>query len=142
MMVRYRPFTESWRNPSEAEPYSPEIAQFAPLAVWGSVRLPAGVAELPPAPRLNCSRVIGDAASRAEPLTVLITRSPRVKFVPAWAAVVAPTAAAVTSNICMIDDCVRVIVTLTVEIPLDGRLSPLIPVRSIRNTYQQNATSG
>ena len=88
MMVRYRPLPESWRRPSEAEPYSPEIAEFAPLAVWGSVSVPTELAVVPPAPRLNSSRVIGEAVSSAsafesevELVTVSMTRSPTVKSV-------------------------------------------------------------
>ena len=72
---------ESWRRPSEAEPYSPEIAEFAPLAVWGSVSVPTELAVVPPAPRLNSSRVIGEAVSSVVPVTVSMTRSPTVKSV-------------------------------------------------------------
>jgi hypothetical protein len=68
--------------PSELEPYSPEIALLLPLLVCGSVKVPACVAVLPPAPSWNCCKTIGEAVSRPAPAydgdTVLITRSPPV----------------------------------------------------------------
>src|SRR5271170_1957839 len=92
MMVRYLPFTDCCRIPSEAEPYSPEIAEFAPLPVCGRARVPTGVADVPPELRLNSFSTIGAAVSRpplveehaaelTEQDTVLITRSPAVKAV-------------------------------------------------------------
>src|SRR6204780_3181455 len=76
--------------PSDAEPYSPEIAELAPLFNCGRVSEPTDVADVPPAPRANSSSMIGDAVSR--PLfvavqtwhvTVLMTRSPGVNNVVA-----------------------------------------------------------
>ena len=75
------PFTDCCRKPSEAEPYSPEIAQLAPLADCGRVNVPADVADLPPVPNENSCRVIGEAVSRTEPETVSMTRSPAVNDV-------------------------------------------------------------
>ena len=85
IIVRYWPFADCCSRPSEAEPYSPEIAEFAPLLVCAKVMVPARVAVLPPAPNENCCRTMGAAESSAlafERLvlfdTVLMTRLPGV----------------------------------------------------------------
>src|SRR5271165_5262602 len=89
MIVRYWPFTDCCRMPSDAEPYSPEIGAFAPFAVCGRVNVPTEEAEPPPAPSWNSCSTIGDAVSSPPvvPLqteeatvheTVLMTRSPGV----------------------------------------------------------------
>jgi hypothetical protein len=82
--------TDCCRIPSEADPYSPEIAEFAPLLTCGSVSVPAVLAVVPPVPSWNCCSTIGDAVS-SPPLvdehavvptlqeTSLITRSPGAK---------------------------------------------------------------
>ena len=90
IIVRYWPFTDCCSRPSDAEPYSPEIAEFVPLFVCASVIEPAAVAMVPPALSENCCSTIGAAVSRAAALerlvlfeTVLMTRSPEVSC--AWA---------------------------------------------------------
>src|ERR1700722_8961711 len=87
-MVRYWPLADCCRIPSEAEPYSPEIADWLPLVVCVRVSVPTELAVVAFAPSWNSCNVMGDALSStlelsfAKPVlleTVLMTRSPDVK---------------------------------------------------------------
>ena len=49
MIVRYLPSPDVCRMPSEAEPYSPEIAEFKPLLVCGRNIVPTDAAAVPSA---------------------------------------------------------------------------------------------
>src|SRR5665213_13414 len=88
MTVRYWPLADCCRIPSEAEPYSPDIADWLPLAVFVRVSVPTKVAEVAFAPSWNSCKVMGEAVSStlglsfASPVlleTVLMTRSPELK---------------------------------------------------------------
>ena len=48
MIVRYCPLPESCKLPSELEPYSPEMTEFAPELTVGSSIAPAAAALLVP----------------------------------------------------------------------------------------------